>query len=614
MSQGNLELARALYLSGDHDGALAAYSQALAKGEPASESYLGMGLVDMECGRIASAIAHLKTAVAADPNNENTLTALGAAFIQDGSYAKATTVLAEAVKRAPNNIETRHQLARAFTELERFEDALHVLGKTVATFPNSAESWRWKGNVERRSNLLEEAYESLERAAGLTPDDAAVLNDWGVICRARGHYAEAETLYRRSLSHNPQLAVAHANLGNTLELLERAEEAEQSMRTAFKLDPTAPDTAYNLAAVLVKLEKPSEALRLLEPFIEEHPHRWDGWTNLGIARMDTGDLAGAEAALRQSIVIKPNNPEAHYSLAWLLLLSDKHEEGWAELKWRWQLPDFSPATPFTDSPAWSGAPLKSQSLLVRAEQGLGDAIQFARFIADIPKQDGRITLQCHAPVVPLLSDLDGIDTVVALSEVTPPCDLHIPLMSLPNILGYKGERTRHSAGYLKPTEPVPPLLRVPENNRKKIGLVWAGAPDNKIDRRRRIDINLFLPIFSATEANFVSLQVGPQNAISGVFPQDRVIFSCDGIVKDFQDTATVIGQLDLVIGVDTSVIHLSGALGIPTWVLLPFMPDYRWGLGGQSTAWYDSVQLFRQPQQGSWSAVINDICEALRSW
>lgn len=614
MSQESLELARALYLSGNHAGAMKAYAQALAEGEPASESYLGMGLIDMECGRTASAIAHLKSAIAADPNNENTLTALGAAFIQDGSYAKATTILAEAVKRAPNNLETRHQLARAFAELKRFEDALHVLSKTVSAFPDSTESWRRKGNIEHRSNLLKEAYESLGRAAELNPDDAAVLNDWGVICRALGHYAEAETLYRRSLSHNPRLAVAHANLGNTLELLERVEEAEQSMRTALNLDPATPDTAYNLAAVLMKLEKPSEALLLLEPFVEEHPHRWDGWTNLGIARMDTGDLAGAEVALRQSITLKPSNPEAHYSLAWLLLLSDRHEEGWVELEWRWQLPDFASSAPPADSPTWSGAPLNNQSLLIHAEQGLGDAIQFARFITDIPRQDGTIILQCHAPVVPLLSGLDGIDTTVALGEITPPCDLQVPLMSLPNLLGYDGERTRHSAGYLKPTEPVPPRLNVPENDRKKIGLVWAGAPENRIDRRRRIDIDLFLPIFDATEADFIGLQVGPQSASANIFPLNRMTFSCDGVVNDFQDTATVVGQLDLVIGVDTSVIHLSGALGIPTWILLPFMPDYRWGLGRPTSAWYDSVRLFRQPQQGDWGAAISDICNALRSW
>lgn len=614
MSADALDAAQALYADGDLAGATEAFHAALLNGGDESQCQLGLGLIAIDQGQSDKAIAHLKAALAANPENGAALTALGAAFIQADLPAKAATVLMETVRKHPHVLDTRLYLARAFNALGRFTDALSVIRVSLESFQNAEQLWRLKGETERRAGQTEQAYDSFLRLHDLSPEDANTLNDLGVICRALGRYQDAEQYYRQAIDRNPNLAVAHANLGNVLELQDQTEAAQESLRTALKLKPDDYDAAYNLAAVLSKLERPDAATPLLESVTEAAPERWDAWTNLGVARLDCGDLASAESALRQALEVNPDNPEAHYNLAWLLLLTDRHAEGWRELEWRWQLEEFSSHRRSFDCPLWTGEPLRDRTLLLHAEQGFGDTLQFCRFAASIPKQGGRIILECQSALVSLLGQISGIDGIVQAGSALPPADIHAPLLSLPNLVNYDGTRTTESAGYLKaPASPSPDLI-VPDNGKPRIGLVWAGSPDNKIERRRHIDVGLFTPLFEAVDADFISLQTGPRSTDFSHHLEDLFTFACESAVGDFSDTATVINQLDLVIGVDTAVMHLTGALGKPGWILLPFMPDYRWGLGRNTTPWYDSLQLFRQPERGEWSTVITDVCAALRSW
>lgn len=606
--------ARSLYLQGNLQAAAEAYESALEAGCDVSACNLGLGLIAIDQGKSGEAVPLLKAAVAANPDNLTALTALGVAFSLSGLPAKAATVLLETLKRAPNALEPRLHLARAFSALQRFEDGMSVLREAEDRFQYDATYWHARGKLERQAGQLDQAYESFQHLCGLAPENAEAFNDLGVACRAIGNPQEAEQHYRRAITLDPNLSVAHANLGNVLELQDRLVEAETALRNAIALEPHNSDFSYNLATVLAKLERPDEATPLLETVTHLAPERWDAWTNLGVACLDCGNLVRAESALRQALKINPDNPEAHYNLAWLLILTDRHKEGWSELEWRWQMEDFSSRHRSFDCPLWTGAPLGTKTLLLHAEQGFGDTIQFCRFAADIPKQQGRIVLECQSALVSLLANLPGVDEVIAHGTALPIVDLHAPLLSLPNFTQYQGEKTEIADGYLRATPPRPTKLGVPERGKRRIGLVWAGSPENKIDRRRHVEIDLFQHLFDATDADFISLQIGNRAAEGAQLPSDKLTFSCEGVVKDFEDTAAVIEQLDLVIGVDTAVMHLAGALGKPAWILLPFMPDYRWGLGRSTTAWYDSLRLFRQPSRGDWESVFGDVCEALRSW
>ncbi len=613
MNQSHLADAYSLLEHGDLEAAAEAFGTLTQDPLLRCRAEIGLGAVAMARGDTDQAITHLKAAVAADPGSVDALSALGAAFVDAGHAGKATTILAEAVKRHPAALEPRLHLVSAFVGAGRPDEARHVATETATAFPTAFEAWRAKGRAERVAGDSEAAKASFERAREIAPDHAGTLNDLGVTCRALTQYEAAAKHYRAAIAADPDLAVAHANLGNVLDLMEQPEDAEVCLRRALELDPAADDTAYNLACLLTKLEKPGEAVPLLESVVARAPQRWDAWTNLGVARLDSGDIDRAEEALRHALTLKPGNPEARYNLAWLLLLTGRHQDGWAEFESRWDLPEFSSERSELDVPVWQGDALGGRTLLLSAEQGFGDAIQFIRFAADIDKGGGKIVLECRAPLVRLLTQAAGLDEVRASGSSTNDADVQLPLMSLPHRLGHQGARREDAAGYL--VAPVAPdHLTLPPSDRRRIGLVWAGSPDNKIDRRRRMKVTDFVPLFEATDADFVSLQIGPGAAEASAFPASRVAFAADGQVTDFADTAALIGQLDLVIGVDTAVMHLAGAMGVPAWIILPLMPDYRWGLGSDSTPWYDSARLFRQSQRGSWSGVIADICTALSSW
>jgi ADP-heptose:LPS heptosyltransferase len=212
--------------------------------------------------------------------------------------------------------------------------------------------------------------------------------------------------------------------------------------------------------------------------------------------------------------------------------------------------------------------------------------------------------------VKLFETVADVDEVVAAGTPLPAFDAQAPLMSLPHIFGTTVETVPAETPYLYVPPPAPGL-KLPSNGRRRIGLVWAGSPDNKIDRRRTLAAKLFAPLIEETHADFVSLQVGPRAVEIADLPQDKFVLNCDGKVSDFAETAGVIGQLDLVIGVDTAAIHLAGALKIPVWVLLPKMPDYRWLLGRDDTPWYSSMVLFRQEEAGNWDEPIWRVRTAL---
>ncbi len=578
LDSGNtIDKARTLYMSGDLEAAKQAYAAALASGGSLDLCNLGLGLIALDRQELDDAIRHLTVAA-----------------------------------QSEDSVEARIALSLALTKADRFEEALIILEKTAALFPNDSAVWRLKGKTELKCARRTEALDSFLKAHALTPQDTNILNDLGVTCRALKRYADAESYYRQAITLNPSLSVAYANLGNVLELQDRSGEAEQALRAALKLNPRDQDAAYNLATLLIKLERPQEAGPVLESLLSTHPKRWDALTNLAVCKLHVGDLKGAETDLNRALKMNPDNTEAHYNLAWLLLLTGRHQQGWQELEWRWNLDEFSKRA--FSIPAWSGEPLKGRTLLLHAEQGLGDTIQFSRFISDIPKGNGRIVLECQPPLVDLLKDLPGLDGIVPAGTTLPPADVHTPLLSLPRVLGYTGARTAASLGYLSAPSHRPHALTLADSGKRRIGVVWAGSPDNKIEGRRKVSIESFLSLFDSTDADFVALQVGPRGKDIAAFPDHRIIFQCENKVRTFADTATVVDQLDLVIGVDTSVIHLSAAMGKPTWVLLPFMPDYRWGLGAETTPWYDSMRLFRQTERGDWRAVFRQIGQALRSW
>ncbi len=609
----DLDQALALHRNGRLVDASTLYQRILTARPDEIKALHGLALVAIDLGRPAEAIPLLARCLVADRNNPVYRTSLGLALLRMGDAEQAAAHLLEAANLAPEFADPRLHLARALAALGRRRQAVEVLADTAKLFPARADVWAAKGNAERSIRRHGAAEQSLRRALALAPDDPEILNNLGVAVRAQGRVADAIGYYRQALTLAPNHATTHANLGNALVEMGLETAAESHLRRAVQLDPTSVEATCNLAIFLTREERPDEAIPQFRAALKIAPQHVDALTNLGVALLATGDTKEAERCYRHAIALHPANAEAHYNLAWLLLLTGQWREGWHEYEWRWKLPHFSSRVRAFTQPLWDGSPL-SGTLLLHAEQGLGDAIQFVRYATLAKQRCAHVFVECPRPLVRLFQGLAGVDTVAAAGAALPACDAHAPFISLPRLFATTPETTPSANGFLPLRADPPEHLRVPSQARRRIGLVWAGSPDNKIDRRRNCPVQLFAPLMAITNADFVSLQVGPRAHEIRALPAEKISFACDGRVDDFADTAAVIGQLDLVIGVDTAAIHLAAAMGKPTWLLLPFMPDYRWLLGRDDSPWYASIRLFRQSKPGDWPGVFARLATALTDW
>lgn len=591
-----------LHAAGRLADARALYERAFAADRRDTAAVHGLGLIAIDQGRPLDALPLFARCMALAPDNAVFRASYGLALLEGGKPEDAAPHLLDAANRAPAFADARVHLARALIAMRRRSQAFDVLKDTVARFPARADAWSLKGTVERNLGRSADAEVSLRRAAELAPEDPGILNNLGAALRDVGRAEDAVVLYRKALALAPSRAVTRVNLGNALGAVGQLAEAEAHLRKALLLDPLAVDANMGLALLLAGNERGVEAIPLLQGVLTRDPANQDAAVNLGVALLASGDVAGAETAYRDVLARAPKNAEAHYNLAWVLLLTGRWREAWPHFDWRWKLKYFSSRVRGFKKAAWDGTPF-SGALLVHAEQGMGDAIQFGRLLAEARKRCDRLIFECHRPLMRLLAPLAGVDEILAAGDALPPFAQHIPLMSLPGVLGLTIETIPFAAGYL--AAPATPARRG-----RRIGLVWAGSPDNKIDKRRSFPARRFAPLLALSSLEFVSLQVGPPAAEI----QDLPDVAPMPPVSDFRDTAAVIAGLDLVIGVDTAVIHLAGAMGKPAWTLLPSMPDYRWLLGRADSPWYASMRLFRQEKAGDWEGVIANVAKALTDW
>jgi tetratricopeptide (TPR) repeat protein len=429
-----------------------------------------------------------------------------------------------------------------------------------------------------RAGRLDEAIQGYTESLALDPKQPQAYNNMGVALRAQGAFHAAVASYRRGIALKADDAGSHSNLGNALRALGRHDEAEASHRRALELDPSYLEARYNLGLVL----------------------------------KDQGKFDEGIACLREAIKRKTDYVDAHWDLALALLMRGELEEGFAEYEWRWRLADNAPRG--FDKPLWSGGGLDGKTILLHAEQGMGDSIQFARYAAMVAAAGGRVVLECQAPLTALFATLDGPDEIVARGDALPDFDLHAPLLSLPRIFKTALDTIPETGPYLAAdTARGRKFAATLDRKRFNVGIVWAGKPTHRNDRNRTAGIAPFIDLLGTPGCDFHSLQIGPRAA-------DIRATGCAGLlrdhaeaIEDFADTAALVSALDLVISVDTSVCHLAGALGKPCWVVLPYTPDWRWLMDRVDSPWYPSLRLFRQESFGDWVGVFARIAAELEA-
>jgi Tfp pilus assembly protein PilF len=397
--------------------------------------------------------------------------------------------------------------------------------------------------------------------------------------------AAAERLLAANAAGDPLIA---ATLGMVLKMKGQPILALPWLKRALMLDPQRTPARINLANALSELGRYGEAAQACRDGLAQDPGSVALLNNLGLALTEAGEPEAALAPLARAMELAPGEAEAAINRAHALLLMGNYKEGFLAYEAR----RLRTGLKFADSgrPWWDGSPLQGRTLLVHAEQGLGDAIQFVRFLGQI---EGRLALSCDRSLLRLFKPMASC---VTADDAPPPAhDVQALLLSLPGLLGVTASGLPGTIPYLQAE-----AMRLPPSSGLKVGLVWAGSPGHRNDRNRSLAPGLLAPLQHVTGATFYSLQKGRGPAPGGLIdlaPQ----------LDDLADTARALAALDLVIAADTSVLHLAGALGRPAWGLIPFAPDWRWGLGRETSPWYPSLRLFRQERPGDWPFVIERV-------
>lgn len=606
-----IQMVDAALRANDPAAALTAARQAevLAADDPAVLQRLGRAL--LASGKPAEAIAPLVRVARAIPLN-GTWTELGDALLRAGDTATAVQALTKAISLESAVPHSHVLLLRALLADNRIWQALKVAEAARNRFPEHPVIRQLTGTARKRmaghlhrQNRPAEAEPLLRAVLADTPDDWSALLDLGVVLRPLGRLDEAIALYRRALTLK-ETPLLHGNLGNALALTGQDEAAEHHLRRAVALAPDAVESHYNLGSFLTDQDRPAEALIHLDTAIALRPEASDALTNRGVALTALGRTDEAIASYRAALALRPDWAETHYDLAWTLLLDGDLDEGWAEYEWRWKLPGFSSQQRRIPAPEWDGRRLDG-TLLLHAEQGLGDTVWMLRFVAWAQRHCQRVVLLCPPSLVRLARTTPGLDDVIADTDQAslPPVAAHLPLMSLPRLAG-----SRHGIAAPAYLHASPSTL---SGEGLHIGLVWAGNPDNKLDRVRSVPFPCLRPILETPGVTFHNLQVGPGRSAMAEAPDLAALLVDHGPhLTDFAQTAAIIAACDLIIAVDTAVAHVAGALGRPGWVMLPLSPGLPWRLTGTISPWYPSLTLCRQDHRGDWTPVVKRIAETLK--
>lgn len=433
----------------------------------------------------------------------------------------------------------------------------------------------------------------------------------GVAYQKQGQLKEAELIYR-TLAKTQKSTGIFSNFAVLLDAMGEVDEAILYDEKALKLDPNYFDARSHLAALFQKKNEYSLAQKHLHYLIQHYPDNVDIIQRYAANCDFLGLLDEATTYFKKAIDLAPNHAVCHTSYGIELLLQGHFKLGWREFHWRNLQEDRQRLFPF---PEWHGEPIAGKRLLVCAEQGIGDALQFMRYLPLLSSFDAKIILECHPELYTFCSQQSFAKQIITIGSSLPSCDYYVHLVSLAEIFKTDLSNIPNKVPYI--TVPTALLEKWQQTLRGlkqyRVGIVWAGSPIFLKDKQRSLALEKYLPFLRLSGIDYVSLQKGEQAFLLAQLPPGVKVMNVEKNLTDYLETAACISQLDLVITVDTSVAHLAGALGKAVWVLLPYVPDWRWLLDRNDSPWYPTMQLFRQAELGDWDSVIEAVRRALQA-
>ncbi len=575
------------------------------------------GLIELQRGNYEAGANLITAALRANPAAVEAWANLGLALGALERHGEAVASFDRALAIRPAFAEVLCSRAVALGKLGRHEQALAGFERALALRPGYAEALYNRGVTLGNLGRHVEAVESYDRALARDPAHARAWNNRGVALGELERHEEAIASFDRALAVRPDFTEALLNRGLTLADLGRHEEAIADYDRALAVDPGHAEALFNRGTSLASRNRPDEALASFDKALALRPDWADALCNRGVALVSLNRQAEAIAAFAQATAIEPSHPDANCneSLAWLRL--GDFGRGWAKYESRWASRDLASQHRAFAQPLWLGdETLQGKTILLHAEQGLGDTVQFVRYAPLVAGLGARVIVEVQPPLATLLSGIGGISRIVSRGEPLPDFDVHCPLLSLP--LAFKTDLDTIPAAVPYLAAPEVRVMqwrdRLGPRACPRVGIAWAGSRTNRNDHNRSIALGALACALQISGVELVSIQKEVGEADRELLGGNPHIRHVGDELADFTDTAAVVSQLDLVISVDTSVAHLAGAMARPLWLLVPFAPDFRWMLDREDNPWYPTARLFRQTGIGDWDGVLARVRGELIAW
>jgi tetratricopeptide (TPR) repeat protein len=598
-------LGRIALTCGQADTASARVLRAIRRRPDIAPFHCTLGEILAAQGRHSEAGLCYREALRLDPGFVPALVNLGNALQNQGLYRDACVAYWRALERQPDCAEAFSNLGNALRSEGRTQDALDCYMEAWRIRPDAPEVCV---NVSAAWLILREFAKAEEWARrGLAIDETLVpaLSNLSLALLNQGRLEEAEVSARSAIGLSPGAPHLLSNLGSVLLHAGRFEEAETALRHALELRPDYAEAANNLGVLLRKRDLLEEAGQVFAELLRRHPNYPEAWTNLGSTLQLENRHSEAIACFDQAIGIDAENAKAHFCRGLSRLSIGDLDRGFADYEWRRQV---SVSSHIPHAPEWDGSDLQGKRILLFAEQGLGDTIQFARFVPAIAAKGGQVFIACQPALVPLLGRMAGVCGAFATGATPQEFDCEAPLLSVPRFLGIGIKTVPCEVPYLSAGRAGVARMESLLGHRSglRVGLAWSGNPQNASDHLRSVRIEDLSPLRSVSGVEWHSLHTG-RNAEQAIARAGNWIRQTLSDTGGLEELAALMECLDLIVSVDTMAAHLAGALARPVWTMLCYAPDWRWGVAGTANVWYPSMTLYRQAQRGCWDAVTERI-------
>jgi tetratricopeptide (TPR) repeat protein len=569
-----------------------------------------LGILAQQVGKQEAALGFFVRAVGLSPGRAEFQGSMGLALAELGRLAEAIAADRKAIELNPQLAQAHNNLGNALAQAGEWEEAVGSFRRAMELAPQGADPAYNLANLYRSRGRMEEAIAEYKRALGVRPKWPQALNNLGLALKDRGALYEAIECFKQAVGLSPDYAEAMSNLGDSLCAAARYDLAAPICRRALALKWDVPEAHNNLGNALCGMGEYEQGIVSYRQALSLRPDFCEAHNNLGNAYHCMGDLEQAICMYRTATALRPDDASARWNMGLIHLMQGDYEKGWPEYEWRLKLK--TGRREFAE-PRWDGSDLAGKTILLHAEQAMGDTIQFLRYVPMVAARGGTVIVACQGELVRLVGRQEGVKKSVELfSQSLPKFDVQLSMGSLPGLFGTRLPTIPANVPYISAGVTAVRKWKSRVNKeagkRRKVGLVWAGR--SYPDPFRAVPAEMIAALGNVQGNWFCSLQKG--EGLEGKRPEMELT-DWTSELTDFAETAALMANLDLIVTIDTSVAHLAGAMGKPAWVLLKAVPDWRWMMQGSACPWYPTMRLFRQTTRGDWQAPIDEVIQALQT-